>query len=56
MDKAVLYARVSTAKQLDGPSIEQQLAACRAYAEAHSMEVLATFSESGATMDRSRWP
>ncbi len=53
--KAVLYARVSTAEQVDGYSIRQQLAALADWCEANSYDVLEEVVDEGlsaAYMDR----
>src|SRR3954447_26676964 len=57
--KAAIYLRVSTAEQADpglnGGSLESQEARCRALCEARGLEVVAVFTDAGAsggTLDR----
>lgn len=44
-EKAVIYARVSTKKQADAPSLDTQADACLAYAEKMHLRVVETFRE-----------
>ncbi len=41
--RAIIYARVSSPKQLEGVSIESQIRKAKAYAEIHDMEVVAIY-------------
>jgi site-specific DNA recombinase len=52
--KAVIYVRVSNAKQEDGASLEVQLETCRRYCEKSGLDVVAEFRdvESGLHVDR----
>lgn len=54
MKTAVVYARVSTADQVKGTSLDGQVEACEQYAAEHGYKVLKTFREdiSGARLDR----
>ncbi|GMV19755.1 MAG: recombinase [Polyangiaceae bacterium] len=48
-EKVVAYARVSTAEQADGMSLDAQLRSIRAYAEQRSLAIIAEFIERGAS-------
>ena len=55
MEKAVIYARVSSQKQLrEGNGLDSQTVRCRQYAEFQKYEVVAVFTDdiSGATLKR----
>lgn len=43
--RAIIYARVSSTKQLEGVSIESQIRKAKAYAEIHDMNVVAEYSD-----------
>lgn len=46
---AVVYLRVSTLGQIDGFGLDVQEQACRAYAKAHGLRVIATFRDEGVS-------
>lgn len=48
-EKVVAYARVSTAEQADGMSLDAQLRAIRGYAEQRDLFIVAEFIERGAS-------
>ena len=52
--KAILYARVSTDEQGEGPSLDEQLRVCRLYAAQHGLSQVAEFKEefTGTTLKR----
>jgi site-specific DNA recombinase len=52
--RAIVYARVSSTKQLEGVSIESQIRKARAYADIHEMEIVAEYSDdfTGYTISR----
>lgn len=47
--RAAIYARVSTAQQVDGTSLDEQVDRCRAWANAHGVSVVAVHRESGVS-------
>lgn len=46
---AVMYLRLSSASQLDGFGLDVQEKACRAYAKAHGIRIVATFRDEGVS-------
>lgn len=52
--RCILYARVSTDEQSEGPSLTEQLRACKEYAILHSMAVVHEYHEdfTGMTLER----
>lgn len=55
MKRTVIYARVSTEDQVEKYGLPSQLRACREYAAAHGLEIIAEVSDegiTGTTMDR----
>ncbi|MEV7797476.1 recombinase family protein [Microbacterium foliorum] len=49
MMNAILYLRVSSVGQLDGFGLDVQEKACRAYAKAHGLCIVATFRDEGVS-------
>lgn len=52
--RAILYARVSTEDQTEGPSLDQQIYACKEYAHRQKFRVVASYKEdyTGTSLDR----
>lgn len=56
--KAAIYTRVSTEGQVDGTSLADQLALCRAYVDSRGWQLVETYSDqglSGASAARPAW-